>query len=159
MALPPCQRPHAEALVIKAMRVANRASNAAIALKNAENSREMSDRLKREFAKVDARPRLAAWLVSSEVMPSKILAELKVDCCYIAGADGFVPAHVIMEIACRVLGVVSRSGHDRGFDDETTLHVTRRVNLPLHQKALTWPESERKGDSQGDPKNGGLYYS
>ena len=114
MALPLCQRPHAEAIAIKAMRLVNRASNAAIALKNADNSRERADRYEREFAKVDARPRLAAWLVSSEVMPSTIHAELKVDRRYVAGADGFVPAHVIMEIACRVLGVVSRSDQSKG---------------------------------------------
>ena len=68
MALPLCQRHRAEALSIKAKHVTNRASNAAIALKNADNSRELADGYEHEFAKVDARPRLAAWLVSSEVI-------------------------------------------------------------------------------------------
>ena len=49
-----------------------------------------------------------------------------------------------MEIACRVLGVVSSSDLERGFDNETALHATRLVNLPQHQKALGWKVKGKK---------------
>lgn len=58
------------------------------------------------------RPKLAAWVSSDLVMPPEIHDEIKADGLYVAGVDGTVPAHTIMEVAC--LQEQHQAAHDTG---------------------------------------------
>ena len=149
MALPAPQRARAEALAIRDMQAAARNANQAIALLNTDRALRHADRRKRDLAKIAERPKMAAWLVSEHVMPATIHDELKADGRYIAGEDGVVPAHVIMEIACRVLGGVSLNNIKMRMDHEAALRSNRQDNLPTHLYNTNFKRCLRKCVSSG----------
>ena len=131
MALPLDQRARAEALAIDNMQDARRLANVGIAQINSYRTMVMSGRIARQLAMARERAKMAAWLSSGDSMPAAILDELKADPFFIACDEGYVPGHVFMGIARRVLGGASMKNPRVRMDHEYALRTLKQGNMPL----------------------------
>lgn len=129
---------------ILAMQEENRAFNAAATLTNRHRGIVHKTRMENHQALVLERPKMAAWLISEEVMAASVLDEIKADGLYIPGPTGVVPAHTIMEIVCRVLGGVSKNDGRTRIDHENALRVIRQGSMPTHQYCTVYKRALRK---------------
>ena len=125
-------RARALSIAVRDLQRSIRAANALTSVTNklrAQKRKQLMDNL--EARRLD-RPKLAAWVVSDLVMPPGIYDELKADGKYIPGADGIVPAHVLLEIACRVLGGVSKNNTKQRLTMDDELKAVKQGNSPTH---------------------------
>ena len=139
------ERERARSYAVRELQKKLRAENAAISMTNEYRVILLEQRMARHEALVLERPRLAAWLVCGSVMPPTIHDEIKSDERYLPGVDGFVPAHVIMSIACRLLGGVLKKNNTKmrmALDDE--LRAVKQGNLPTHTYCTAFRKAHTK---------------
>ena len=126
------ERARALSIAVYEMQKKIRAANAVTSVANQLRGQLRKQKMARLEALLLERPKLAAWVVSDLVMPPGIHDEIKADGKYIPGEDGIVPAHVIIEIACRVLGGVSKNNTKQRLTMDDELKNVKQGNMPTH---------------------------
>ena len=154
-AMPDVQaRALAQSRVVRELQMSIRAENAVKASTNEGRTQLLKQRMARHEAMILERPKLAAWVVSDLVMPAVIHDEIKADGLYLPGANGTVPAHVIVEIACRVLGGVSKNNLKQRMMLDEELRAVKQGNMPTHVYCTAFKRAHVKclhAESKMDP--------
>jgi hypothetical protein len=140
----PAAQARATSIAVRELQINIRARNAAHTTTNKYRSHMLRQRMDRHEALILERPKLAAWIVSDNIMPSYIHDEIKSDGKYISGLDGVVPAHIIMEIACRVLGGVSVHNTKQRLILDDELRALKQGSMPTHVYCSTFKRAHLK---------------